>query len=119
MRCIGRSARPDSPMRHPPTFRTALLAFLLVAMQQAAQWHALDHFGEWLQRPHEPALLAQQADLPCAVCALFAGGASAAPRNATAAPFDAVGVSVPAHAAALLATAAPSPYLIRAPPALL
>ena len=106
-------------MRRPPTFRTALLAFLLVAMQQAAQWHALDHFGEWLQRPHEPTLLAPQADLPCAVCALFAGGASAAPSNATAAPFDAVGVGISGHVAPSLATAAPSPYLIRAPPALL
>ncbi len=106
-------------MRRPPTFRTALLAFLLVAMQQAAQWHALGHFGEWLQRPHEPALLAPQADLPCAVCALFAGGASAAPSDATAAPLDAVGVSVTLHTASSPATAAPSSYLIRAPPALL
>ena len=106
-------------MRRHKIFHAALLAFLLVTMQQAAQWHALDHLGEWLQRPHEQALLVPQADVQCAVCALFAGGATAAPNDASVAPVKANGVAVLHLEASTLATAAPSSYLIRAPPALL
>ena len=95
-------------MRRHRNIRTVLLAFLLVTMQQAAQWHALDHFGEWLQGPHEQALLVPQDGAPCAVCPLFAGGASAVPSDATVSPVNADGVVVLHHAASSLATAAPS-----------
>src|SRR5262245_15518248 len=107
-------------MHRPPTLRAVLVVFLLLAMQQAAQWHALDHLGAWLQRAHEQALHVPTPDGPCAVCALFAGGASAVHSEATPpVPLSDAGPVDFGNPRSLLATAAPSSNLIRAPPALL
>ena len=106
-------------MRRPPTYSVILAAFLLVAMQQAAQWHGLDHLGAWFQRAHEQALHVPTPDGPCEICALFAGGASAAPNKTTPFPPPEAGFLASAFPDLLLATAAPSSYRIRAPPALL
>lgn len=106
-------------MRRPPTYRAILAVFLLVAMQQAAQWHALDHLGAWFQRAHEQALHVPTPDGPCEICALFAGGTSAAPNKTTPFPPSEAGFLASAFPDLLLATAAPSSYRIRAPPALL
>jgi len=106
-------------MHRPPTYRALLAAFLLVAMQQAAQWHALEHLGAWFQRSHEQALHVPAPDGPCAICALFAGGASAAPSKATSFPPPATNLVVSSLHDSLLTAAAPSSYRIRAPPALL
>ena len=106
-------------MHRPPTYRALLAGFLLVAMQQAAQWHALDHLGAWFQHAHEQALHVPTPDGPCAICALFAGGASAAPSETTSFPPPEAGFLASAFPDLLLATAAPSSYRIRAPPALL
>jgi hypothetical protein len=107
-------------MHRPPTYRALLAAFLLVAMQQAAQWHAIDHFGAWLQRANEQALHVPVPDGPCAVCALFAGGASAVPSDTQPPiPPSETGFLASGSSESLLATAAPSSYQIRAPPALL
>jgi hypothetical protein len=106
-------------MRRPPIYRVLLAAVLLVAIQQAAQWHALDHLGAWFQRAHEQALHVPTPDGPCAICALFAGGASAAPSETTSFPPSEVGFVASTSTDLLVATAAPSSYQIRAPPALL
>ena len=95
---------------------TLALALLLFAMQQAAQWHALTHVGDWLQRPHEQSFQQAQPDDFCELCALFAGGAAAAPGGASTAPTPIAG-DVPLARVTTLATAdAPSFSLSRAPP---
>jgi hypothetical protein len=107
-------------MHRRPTLRAALLVFLLLLMQQAAQWHALDHLGAWLQNAHERALHVPAPDGPCAICALFAGGATAIPSEATPpVPPSEAAPDVFSSTQSLIATAAPSSNLIRAPPALL
>ena len=106
-------------MHRPPTYRALLAAVLLVATQQAAQWHALEHLGAWFQRSHEQALHVPTPDGPCAICALFAGSASAVPNEATSFPPPAESFTVSSLHDSLLTTAPPSSYRIRAPPALL
>ncbi len=106
-------------MRHASLYRVILLSLLLVVMQQAAEWHALDHIGQALQRSHEHALYVPQQDGPCAVCALFAGGASAAPNDSTAPPVALAALAAAAPDVVSPTAPAPSSYLIRAPPALL
>ena len=107
-------------MQRRPTLRALLTALLLLTMQQAAQWHALDHLGAWFNRGHEQALHVPVSDGPCAVCALFAGGASAVTSEAKPpVPPTEAGLIDFGNPGSLHATAAPSSYLIRAPPALL
>ena len=60
---------------------TLLFAFLLLGMQHDAQLHALTHFGDQLQRPHDQGLQLPVDETPCAICALFAGGSTAIARR--------------------------------------
>jgi hypothetical protein len=96
-----------------------VLVFLLLGMQQEAQWHALGHVGDALQQPHEQGLRLPQADDVCAICALFAGGSTAATSSTAALPEPAAYHAGPRHAVSSRTAAAPSFYLSRAPPVLL
>lgn len=94
-----------------------LLGLLLVGMQTGAQLHAIGHFGEWMQRPHDLGMQLPDDDDGCAICALFAGGANAAHAHAaaeTAAGADFQTPREPRTTSAALAS--PSPYRSRAPP---
>jgi hypothetical protein len=94
------------------------LAFLLVGMQYGAQLHALEHVGNSLKHTPDHSWTVPGSEL-CAMCALFAGGASALSGESTAG-FVAPDVREIAPAPyASLATRVPSYYSSRAPPSLL
>lgn len=97
-------------------FFMALLCVLLLGMQQEAQWHALGHFGDWLQRSHEQGLQLPQGDEVCAICALFAGGSTAATNSTAALAEVANPYAAPEFATPSWTAAAPSFYQSRAPP---
>ena len=105
-------------MRRITTFRAILLSLLLIFVQQAAQCHALDHLGAWLKHGPEQALHVPSPEGPCAVCALFAGGASAAAGETTSWAVREASFAASSFSELIVATAAPSSYLIRGPPAL-
>ena len=92
--------------------------FLLLGMQQAAQWHTLGHLNGWAQRGHEPELSSQQSSDTCALCALFAAGASVAPDSPPSQPSFADGFVAPLQTQSSLTAAAPSYYQSRGPPSL-
>ena len=94
-----------------------VLSLLLVGMQLGGELHALEHFGEALKQTLDHSL-ATPADEPCPICALFAGGANAAPSNADSAPLTVVAEAQPLSAPPSIATRAPSYYSSRAPPSL-
>jgi hypothetical protein len=102
--------------RHP--LLALAFSLLLVGMQFGAQLHALEHLRDSLR--HTPAhSLTAPADEPCAMCALFAGGANAVTAGsgaAFAAPDACQAFSLPP---ASPAASAPSYYSSRAPPVLL
>jgi len=101
------------------SFAIAILGCLLLFMQEGAARHSLAHFGEWLQRAHEQGLQPPHDEGPCAICALFSGGSTAAP-NGTAKQLAPGASTPPVPPADLTTTAsAPSFYLSRAPPAFL
>ena len=103
-------------------YRTAtalLFAFLLVAMQQGAQLHALEHVGGWLQRPHDSGLQLPVDDSVCATCALFAGGAGAAPAGTTPHATPIADFVAPQRPVTSATFDLPSSYLSRAPPSTL
>ena len=108
----------SSVTRHNPVV-AVLLALLLLLMQQGAQLHALEHDGDRLRRAHDSGMEAPAADTACALCALFAGGAHAAPAAAPSDPPAVVGFGRAPRATALVAVASPSPYQSRAPPSIL
>ena len=101
--------------RHNPIV-AVLLALLLLLMQQGAQLHALEHDGDRLRRAHDSGMEAPAADTACALCALFAGGAHAAPAAAPSDRPAVVEFGLVLRAIALIAFASPSPYHSRAPP---
>src|SRR5439155_20348084 len=95
------------------------LALRLSGMRLGAQFHALEHDGERLARPHGVALIIPTTDDVCAICASFAGGAHASPapdHRFVANPFA---ESLVAAEFATLAGVPPVYYQSRAPPALL
>ena len=98
-----------------PRVLTLLFALLLLAMQQQAQQHALAHFAEQLHRPHE-----QTAQLPvddtCALCALYAGGATTLPSDDATPDEPAASFVAPFDAELSAAPSPPAYYLSRAPP---
>jgi hypothetical protein len=98
---------------------TLIVAFLLLVMQQAERAHAISHIGEWFHASHERALAIPDSEAPCAICALFAGGSTAAVDSATFTPPPFVGVAIPTFAVASRTLSAPSYYPARAPPAFL
>ena len=98
---------------------TLLFAFLLLGMQQEAQLHAIAHIGDQLQRPHDQGLQLPTDDTSCAVCALFAGGTTAAPTGSATIHEPAAGFAAPQGTTLSPAVAAPTYYLSRAPPSLL
>jgi hypothetical protein len=95
---------------------TLIFAFLLLVMQQAEHAHALGHIGEWFHASHDRALQVPDFESQCGVCAMFAGGSSAAIDSATPAPPPFVGFAIETLAVASRSVAAPSYYASRAPP---
>jgi len=97
----------------------ALLALLLVLMQQGAQLHALEHDSRRMQEPHDTGLQAPVSDVACAMCALFAGGADAAAVDVVAPSTQTEVFTPPPRPNALVAAASLPPYQGRAPPSTL
>ena len=93
-----------------------LFAFLLLGMQHEAHVHALAHFGDQAQRPHEQVVQLPADDAACAVCALFAGGASALPSDGATLDGSADSFVAPSDAERSAAQSPPAFYLSRAPP---
>lgn len=95
-----------------------LFALLLLGMQQAAQWHALSHLGESLNRPSQESVAAKQNSGDCVLCDLFAGGSGGPPFVAVERLGPAADEAVLLPAQVPFAQASPAFYLSRAPPAL-
>ncbi|HMF29316.1 MAG TPA: hypothetical protein VKE42_11125 [Candidatus Cybelea sp.] len=95
---------------------TLIFALLLLVMQQAERSHALVHIGEWFQESHDRALALPHSELPCGICALFAGGATAAIDSAASISPTFVGFAIPILSVASRPVSAPSYYASRAPP---
>jgi hypothetical protein len=98
---------------------TLIFAFLLLVMQQAEHAHALGHIGDWFHASQDRALQLPDFESQCGVCAIFAGGSTAAIGSATPPPPPFVGFAIPTVAVASRSVAAPSYYASRAPPSLL
>jgi len=97
----------------------ALLGLLQVGAQIESRRHALGHFGEWLQQPHDAGLQLPADQDACPLCALFAGGADAASADFPIAAHSAADHPVlRERAAPRVTTASPSPYRSRAPPSI-
>ena len=103
--------------RHP--FVAFALALLVVGVQYGAQLHALEHLGEELKRAPDQSFSTLSDTEPCAICALFAGGANAVASEADGAAIPIGTEASPQVVPASIATPAPSYYSSRAPPALL
>jgi hypothetical protein len=96
-----------------------LLALLLVMMQHGALLHALEHDNVRLHRADDAGVQAPIDDAACAICVLFAGGASAAAAHSETLSAPVADFSAPSRAIASVAVASPSPYQSRAPPSIL
>jgi hypothetical protein len=96
---------------------TLLFAFLLLGMQQEAQFHSLAHLAAQLQRPFEQSVHVPTIDTACAECALLAGGASVAPNGSARFAVPDVGVAAQERPGSSWTVAAPSYYESRGPPA--
>jgi len=98
---------------------TLIFLFLLLFMQQAERSHALTHIGEWFNASHDRALAVPDSESPCAICALFAGGSTAAIDSATPTPPAFTEFAIPPLGAVSRPVPAPSYYIARGPPSLL
>ena len=94
------------------------LSVLLLWMQQEAQRHAFEHVGHRLKNSQEQTWQAQASDDVCALCALFAGGAAAAPGPTLSTSNLLADTDCPRCAVANRNIAPPTFYRSRAPPAL-
>jgi len=95
---------------------TLIFAFLLLVMQQAEHAHALTHIGEWFHSSHDRALYIPNFESQCGICALFAGGSSAATGSTAATAPPHVEFAIPTFVVASRSVDAPSYYASRAPP---
>jgi hypothetical protein len=95
------------------------LSLLLFGMQLEAQRHAIGHLGDALRAAHEQGVQQSAADVPCAECALLAGGSHALPGGIAALSPAAPDLARATLAFVSYAVPAPSFYSSRAPPALL
>jgi hypothetical protein len=97
---------------------TLVLSLLLVGSQLASGLHALQHVREALKQSPDHSL-SVPGDEVCAMCALFAGSASAV-TGEIGCGYDALAADeTPRFASVWIAQAAPSYYQSRAPPSLL
>ena len=97
---------------------TLLLSLLLLGMQLQAQVHAIDHVGEMLRHSADHSLVVSVSDA-CAMCALFAGGASAIACSTSDAQVPVASAERSRCVPSSLAPVPPSYYFSRAPPSLL
>ncbi len=88
-------------------------------MQLEAQRHAIGHLGDALRAAHEQGVQQSATDVPCAECALLAGGSHALPGGIAALSPEAPDLARATLAFVSYAVPAPSFYSSRAPPALL
>ena len=95
-----------------------VLSLLLVGMQLASGLHALEHIREALNQTRDHSLSAPNDEV-CAMCALFAGSASAVAGDIDRGCEVLATDEAPRSASAWIAAAAPSYYQSRAPPSLL
>lgn len=96
-----------------------VLSLLLFGLQLEAQRHAVTHLADALRGAHEQGVQQSVADIPCAECALLAGGSHALTGHVAALPPSVVDAGRGAIAFVSYAVPAPSFYSSRAPPALL
>jgi hypothetical protein len=97
---------------------TALLSLLLVGTQLASNVHALEHIREALKQTADHSL-SVPGDEVCAMCALFAGSASAVAGDMDRG-YEALATDeTPRFTSTWIAPAAPSYYHSRAPPSFL
>ena len=92
----------------------AVLALFLLAMQQDALLHPLEHLREVLAQAKHPVLKA--ADAPCQECLLLAAGAHAVDATGAPPPFAAMVAESIAPAALAVAAAPFVLYRSRGPP---
>lgn len=92
------------------------LSLLLVGTQLGSELHALEHVGEALKHTADHSWN-KAGDALCPVCALFAGGANAISGKVSLANVTPGADSKLRFASTSIATAAPSYYSSRAPPA--
>ena len=104
--------------RHRPII-AIILALLLVLMQQGALLHEIGHDRDRLLHANDTGLQVPVTDGPCALCALFAGGAAAVVSTFALHTPSVADRYVPWQAIAHAAFASPSPYQSRAPPSTL
>jgi hypothetical protein len=97
---------------------TLVLSVLLVGMQLASGLHALEHVREALKQTQDHSLGVPDDEV-CAMCALFAGSASAVAGDIDCGCEVLATDEAPQSALAWIAAAAPSYYHSRAPPSLL
>ena len=97
---------------------TLVLSLLLVGTQLASGLHALAHIREALSQTQDHSLNVPSEDV-CAMCALFAGGASAVVGDIDRGYEVLATDEAPQSASASFAPAAPSYYHSRAPPSFL
>jgi hypothetical protein len=97
---------------------TMFLSLLLVGTQLASGLHALEHVRDALKQTQDHSL-SVPGDEVCAMCALFAGGASAVAGEIDNAYELLATDEAPQFASASFAPPAPFYYRSRAPPSLL
>jgi hypothetical protein len=103
-------------LRHP--LFVLLLSLLAVTAQLGGAMHALSHVGDAFGGSPEHSLSAAQDDA-CAMCALYAGGASALTGDSNAGRALAAPLETSTAHRVSVAAAAPDFYRSRAPPTLL
>jgi hypothetical protein len=97
---------------------TVVLSLLLVGTQLASGLHALQHVREALKQTPDHSLNVP-GDEVCAMCALFAGSASAVAADIGCGYEALAADETPRSTSVWIAQAAPSYYQSRAPPSLL
>jgi hypothetical protein len=98
---------------------SAVAVLLLLMMQQEANWHALQHVGEWAKQARQQGLEVSSTAAYCVECALLAGGTNVlADATATVDIADQHTTPVDTRFSSR-PTAVPSFYSSRAPPAFL
>lgn len=96
----------------------AVLALLLLFMQQRAVVHPIEHLAGRAAAPQETVLGQPQVELACLECALLAGGIDAVPSTQAAALSELPASLAPAIARAPTRVAAGAWFDSRAPPVL-
>jgi hypothetical protein len=97
----------------------AVLSFLLLAMQQEGQLHALAHFGALTARPHDRGFASPHDSGACAECALLAAASHTVTGHAVTHALSAPAIARENAVFRSRPADAPAFFSSRAPPVLL